>query len=191
VGLIEIKNSLTVLDAFYQSDGHVGKLVFLGEGTMRPTLTQKIASLGLQKRVKLTGMVPRDEVFQYFALADLFVSASRGEGLPVAVMEAMACRRPVILSDIAPHREIVKDVDFIPLINPDNVAGFASAIKKYREMSVSERATLGEKCRKLIEEQFSLPVMHSGYAAIYSEITGNNILTSQAQRSDLNQKYIA
>jgi glycosyltransferase involved in cell wall biosynthesis len=130
-------------------------------------------------------------VFQYFALADLFVSASRGEGFPVAVMEAMACRRPVILSDIAPHREIVKDVDFIPLINPDNVAGFASAIKKYREMSVSERATLGEKCRKLIEEQFSLPVMHAGYAAIYSEITGNNVLTSQAQRSDLNQKYIA
>src|SRR6185503_14132189 len=189
VGLIEIKNSLTVLDAFYQSDGHVGKLVFLGEGTMRSILTQKIASLGLQKRVKLTGMVPRDEVFQYFALADLFVSASRGEGLPVAVMEAMACRRPVILSDIAPHREIVKDVDFIPLINPDNVVGFASAIKKYREMSISERTTLGEKCRKLIEEQFSLPVMHSGYAAIYSEITGNNILTSQAQRSDLNQKY--
>jgi len=191
VGLIEIKNPLTVLDAFYQSDSHASKLVFLGEGTMRPTLTKKIASLGLQEQVELTGMVPRDNVFQYFALADLFVSTSRGEGLPVAVMEAMACRRPVILSDIAPHREIVKDVDFIPLINPDDVAGFASAIKKYREMSFSERAALGEKCRKLIEEQFSLPVMHAGYAAIYSEITGNHILTSPAQRNDLNQKYIA
>ena len=191
VGLIEIKNPLTVLDAFYQSGDHAGKLVFLGEGTMRPNLTQKISSLGLQKQVELTGMVPRDQVFQYFALADLFVSASRGEGLPVAVMEAMACRRPVVLSDIAPHREIVKDVDFIPLINPDDVAGFASVIKRYREMPVFERAALGEKCRKLIEEQFSLPVMHAGYAAIYSEITGNQILASQAPRSDLNQKYIA
>jgi glycosyltransferase involved in cell wall biosynthesis len=191
VGMIEIKNPLSVLDAFYQSDDRTGKLVFLGEGTMRSKLTQKIASLDLQKQVELTGMVPRDNVFQYFALADLFVSASRGEGLPVAVMEAMACRRPVILSDIAPHREIVKDVGFIPLINPDDVAGFASAIKKYREMSLSERSALGEKCRKLIEEQFSLPVMHAGYAAIYSEITGNHILTSQAQRNDLNQKYIA
>lgn len=191
VGMIEIKNPLAVLDAFYQADSHASKLVFLGDGTMRPKLTQKIASLGLQKQVELTGMVPRDKVFQYFALADLFVSASRGEGLPVAVMEAMACRRPVILSDIAPHREIVKDVDFIPLINADDVAGFASEIKKYREMSLSERATLGEKCRKLIEEQFSLPVMHGGYAVIYSEITGNHILTSQTRRNDLNQKYIA
>jgi hypothetical protein len=33
--------------------------------------------------------------------------------------------------------------------------------------------------------------MHAGYAEIYSEITGNHIMVSQAQRSDLNQKYIA
>ena len=191
VGLIEIKNPLTVLDAFYQSDGHTGKLVFLGEGIMRSKLSQRIAHLGLQKQVELKGMVPRDQVFQYFSRADLFVSASRGEGLPVAVMEAMACRRPVVLSDIAPHREIVKDVDFIPLINPDDVTGFASTIKKYKEMTALERSVLGEKCRKLIEEQFSLPVMHAGYAEIYSEITGNHIMVSQAQRSDLNQKYIA
>lgn len=191
VGLIEIKNPLTVLDAFNQSDGHTGQLVFLGEGIMRSKLSQRIVSLGLQKQVELTGMVPRDQVFQYFSRADLFVSASRGEGLPVAVMEAMACRRPVVLSNIAPHFEIVKDVDFIPLINPDDVTGFASAIKRYREMTAPERTVLGEKCRKLIEEQFSLPVMHAGYAAIYSEITGNHIMISQAQRSDLNQKYIA
>ncbi|MDQ3004762.1 MAG: glycosyltransferase family 4 protein [Chloroflexota bacterium] len=191
VGLIEIKNPLAVLDAFNQSDGHTGKLVFLGEGIMRSKLSQRIVSLELQKQVELTGMVPRDQVFQYFSRADLFVSASRGEGLPVAVMEAMACRRPVVLSDIAPHLEIVRDVDFIPLINPDDVTGFASAIKRYREMTALERIVLGEKCRQLIEEQFSLPVMHAGYAAIYSEITGNHILISQAQRSDLNQKYIA
>ena len=192
VGLIEIKNPLTVLDAFNQSDGHTaGKLVFLGEGIMRSKLSQRIASLELQKQVELTGMVPRDQVFQYFLLADLFVSASRGEGLPVAVMEAMACCRPVVLSDIAPHREIVKDVDFIPLINPDDVTGFANAIKRYREMTALERTVLGEKCRKLIEEQFSLPVMHAGYAAIYSEITGHHIMISQVQRSDLNQKYVA
>ena len=109
----------------------------------------------------------------------------------MAVMEAMACRRPVVLSDIAPHREIVKDVDFIPLINPDDVTGFASTIKRYREMTALERTVLGEKCRKLIEEQFSLPVMHAGYAAIYSEITGHHIMISKAQRSDLNQKYVA
>jgi len=178
VGLIEIKNPLTVLDAFVQSGNHDGKLLFLGEGILRPSLTQKIASSGMQKQVELTGMIPRDKVFEYFALSDVFVSASRGEGLPVAVLEAMACRRPVILSDIPPHREIAKDVDFIPLIKPDDVTGFARAIKMYREMSSAERVTLGEKCRKLVEDQFSLPVMHGGYAKIYAQITGNHVISS-------------
>lgn len=191
VGLIEIKNPFTVLDAFHQSGSHDSKLYFLGEGILRPGLTQKIASLGLQEQAKLTGMIPRDKVFEYFSMSDVFVSASRGEGLPVAVLEAMACHRPVILSDISPHREIVKDVDFIPLIPPDDAAGFARAMKKYQEMSPSERAAIGEKCRKIVEDRFSLPAMHAGYAQIYSQITGNHVASPWTPRGDLNQKYVA
>jgi len=117
-------------------------------------------------------LIERDNVFEYFKRADLFVSASWGEGLPVAVLEAMACRRPVILSDIPPHREIAEGVDFIPLIKPDDIAGFAREIKKFREMSASERAVVGQNCRKLIEQRFSLPAMHAGYDEIYAQISG-------------------
>ena len=172
VGLIKIKNPITVLDASYQDNDRNTKLIFLGEGSLRPLLTEKIERLGLQQQVQLMGMVARDKVFEYFSLADLFVSASWGEGLPVAVMEAMACGRPVVLSDIPPHREIVEGIDFIPLIKPDDVAGFAQEIKKFREMSVSERTVIGQKCRKLIEERFSLPIMHAGYKEVYAKITG-------------------
>ena len=172
VGLIKIKNSITVLDASYQDNDRNTKLIFLGEGSLRPLLTEKIERLGLQQQVQLMGMVARDKVFEYFVLADLFVSASWGEGLPVAVMEAMACGRPVVLSDIPPHREIVEGIDFIPLIKPDDVAGFAQEIKKFREMSVSERTVIGQKCRKLIEERFSLPIMHAAYKEVYAKITG-------------------
>ena len=173
VGLIKIKNAVTILDATFKPNDQDSKLVVLGEGNLRPVLTQKIEKSGLQEQVQLTGMVARDKVFEYFTLADLFVSASWGEGLPVAVMEAMACGRPVVLSDIPPHREIAEGVDFIPLIKPDDTAGFAREIKKFREMSVSERTMIGQKCRKLVEERFGLPTMHSGYAEIYAKITGN------------------
>jgi glycosyltransferase involved in cell wall biosynthesis len=82
----------------------------------------------------------------------------------------MACRCPVILSDIPPHREIAEGVDFIPLIQPDDVAGFAREIRRFREMSPVERAGIGGKCRKLVEEQFSLEAMHTGYEVIYTQI---------------------
>lgn len=175
VGLIKIKNPITVLDATYQYNDQDTKLTFLGEGSLRPVLMQKVERLGLQQQVQLTGMVARDKVFEYFTSADLFVSASWGEGLPVAVMEAMACGRPVVLSDIPPHREIAEGMDFIPLIRPDDVTGFAQEIRKFKEMAVSERTVIGQKCRKLIEERFSLPVMHAGYQEIYAKITGTQV----------------
>jgi len=175
VGLIKMKNPFTVLEAFRQCHDQASKLVFIGEGNLRPLLAQEVEKSGLQKQVRMTGLIERDSVFEYFVQADLFVSASWGEGLPVAVLEAMACRRPVILSDIPPHREVAEGADFIPLIKPDDVAGFAREIRKFKEMSVSERAMIGQQCRKLVEERFSLPAMHAGYEEVYAQITGNHV----------------
>lgn len=175
VGLIEMKNPFTVLAAFRQNYDEVSDLIFLGEGYLRPSISQEIENSGLERAVKLKGMIARDRVFQHFATADLFVSTSWGEGLPVAVLEAMACRCPVVLSDIPPHREIAEGVDFIPLIHPDDVAGFAQAIKKFRDMPISERKVVGQKCRELVEKRFSLAAMHTGYREIYAQITDNQV----------------
>ena len=175
VGLIKMKNPFTVLEAFRQSDDQNSKLIFMGKGNLSPLLAEEIEKFGLQNQVKLTGMIERDRVFEYFAQADLFISVSWGEGLPVAVLEAMSCRCPVILSDIPPHREIAEGIDFIPLIEPGDVARLGREIKKFREMSISERKAIGQKCRHLIEARFSLPTMHAKYAEVYTQITGNQV----------------
>ncbi len=176
VGLIQIKNPLTMLEAFRQSHNQVSKLVVLGQGNQKPLVDATAKESGLQERVEMTGLISRDKVFEHYTAADLFVSASRGEGLPVAVLEAMACHCPVILSDIPPHREIADGIDFIPLIEPDDAEGFARQIERIREMSNSDRAELGQKCRDLVEERFSLHVMHQGYQKIYGQITDNQLL---------------
>ena len=191
VGLIEIKNPLTVLEAFRQVGSKVARIFFLSDGILRNKLTEKITEAGLDKQAKLTGMVPRDKVFEYFSMADVFLSASRGEGLPVAVLEAMACQRPVILSDIPPHREIATNVDFIPLLNSEDASGFADAIRKFQTMTPDQRMEIGEKCRKIVEDRFSLPAMHAGYARIYSQITGTPVEVPWSLNQDLNQKYVS
>jgi glycosyltransferase involved in cell wall biosynthesis len=172
--LIPIKNPLCVLSAFQQSADQASRLVFIGEGRLRGSLMKAIKNHDLAGQVELTGLVPRDQVFESLSKADVVISASRGEGLPNAVIEAMACGRPVILSDIAPHREIADGANFIPLIPPDDVAGFTREMQRYKQMSAAARAEIGEKCRKLIEKRFSLATMQSRYEEVFAQVIGSN-----------------
>ena len=170
VGMIPIKNPTTLFQAFCQAGVANGRLVVMGDGNLRPVLQQEAERQGLQERVNLTGMIPRDQVFKNFLQSDVYVSASHGEGLPVAVLEAMACARPVVLSDIPPHREIAQGFDFIPLVAMDDAAGFAREIQRFSEMSASQRVEIGKRCRKIVEDRFSLPAMHANYRDVYQDL---------------------
>jgi glycosyltransferase involved in cell wall biosynthesis len=182
VGLIKIKGPFTVLEAFRQCADPASRVVFMGEGHLRPLLAAEAEESGLQEQVQLTGLIPRDSVFEQLAQADLFISASRGEGLPVAVLEAMACSCPVLLSDIPPHREIAEGVDWIPLVQPDDVTGFAREIARFRDMSPEQRAGIGRKCRERVEERFSLRAMHAGYMQVYAQIANGRVPLSKDTR---------
>jgi len=168
--LIKVKNPFAALSAFQQTADPTSRLTFIGEGSMRDALAAAARARGLGSRVELAGLVQRERVYQRLLEADLFISTSYVEGLPVAVIEAMACRRPVVLSDIPPHREIAAGADFIPLVQPDDAAGFTRAIDRFRAMPAAERAQIGEKCRAIAVERFSLAAMHSGYESVYDQV---------------------
>jgi glycosyltransferase involved in cell wall biosynthesis len=168
--LIERKDPQCVLDAFAAADDRQSRLVFVGAGHLRERLTGQIRARGIADRVEFTGLVPRETVYEHLSRAHVFVSASRGEGLPVAVLEAMACRCPVVLSDIPPHREIAAGTDFIRLVPPGDVDAFAREVKKFRAMSPDERMAIGQKCREVAECRFSLRAMHAGYENVYTQV---------------------
>lgn len=170
VRLEKVKDPATLLDAFAQSADVDSRLVYVGVGVLKSALLARAVALGLEDRIQFTGLIHRNEVFVRCASADLFVSTSHGEGLPVAVMEAMAARCPMILSDIPPHREVADGADFIPLIAPSDVAGFASEIQRYREMSRDERLEIGRRCRDHVTDRFALPIMHAGTDSVYREL---------------------
>lgn len=168
--LVGIKNPFAVLRAFQQGADKACRLIYMGDGPLRQSLISSSQEDDNQGRIEFTGLIPREKVFENLLNADLFVSTSRGEGLPVSVLEAMACRCPVLLSDIPPHREIVGGLEFIPLVKPDDIAGFAREIQKFGKMPLSERKSLGQACRRVIEERFSLPAMHAAYEEVYSQV---------------------
>lgn len=168
--LIKIKNPLTVLNAFRQAAIQPSRLVFIGDGDLKESLQAKIREWNLEQQVELTGLIPRNDVYMALAQGDVFVSTSYGEGLPIAALEAMACRCPVVLSDIQPHREIVTGTDFIPLLDADDAEGFAREIGRLQTMSAEERTAVGEQCRAWVEEHFSLTAMHKRYIDLYERL---------------------
>lgn len=165
--LIARKNPLMLMRAFERSQDPAARLVYVGDGEDRARLIDEANQLRMSARVMITGLVDRDDVYRHVAQADVCVSVSRAEGLPVAVLESMACGRPVILSDIPPHREIVGDVGFIPLVDVDDLDGLAHELRCFREMRSEERSDIGARCKALAENRFSLAAMQESYEAIY------------------------
>lgn len=170
--LIQVKNPLGALLAFYKCTNHQENvyLTFIGEGELEDCLKKEVNRLGIENKVNFTGLIPRERVYLYLSSADLFISTSVGEGLPIAVLEAMACRCPIILSNIPPHKEITKGMDIIPLVDPDNVDEFSNNIQIYIDMQPHERMEIGEKCRKQVEVNFRLDTMLEKYVDIYHEM---------------------
>jgi glycosyltransferase involved in cell wall biosynthesis len=75
-----------------------------GDGERRPVIAAELAELGAKGRVRLLGY--RSDIWSLLRAADVFWSTSEYEGLPNSVCEAMAAGCPVVLSDIAAHREL-------------------------------------------------------------------------------------
>lgn len=168
--LIPRKDPLTLLSAFRTACGPSDDLLFVGDGSQLTQVIDAAARSGVRDRVVVTGLVEREEVYRQVATSSVFVSTSRGEGLPVGVLEAMACGVPVVLSDIPSHREIAESVQFVPLVPPGAVHAFAAELKRFKEMSVDERAEIGRLCRDLVERRFSLEAMHRSYEGVYRAV---------------------
>lgn len=82
-------------------------LVLAGDGTLRSECEEMTRRLGLKNRVLFPGQV-RD-VPVWYAMADAVVSASRSEGLPFNIMEAMYAGLPVVASDVKGHQDLITD----------------------------------------------------------------------------------
>lgn len=167
--LISLKHPMTIAEAFAESSTSNDKLVFIGDGPLK----EPLQAFGdrVSGEICVEGVLPRDTVFRTLSSLDVFVSASDREGMPVAVLEAMACRVPVILSDIPPHRELASDCDFIPLVKVGDVKGLSRQISRFRKMAASDRRAVGEQCRRLAETRFSLRELHERYEKTFRSLT--------------------
>ena len=120
------------------------KYFICGEGELRQYLTDLIHQLGLKKQVRLLGY--RTDVSDLCRSSDLFVFPSRQEGLPVALMEAIASKTPVVCSRIRGNTDLVQEY----LIASDSVESLQNVLKPI----VIGRDKLQERTRDAVERNF-------------------------------------
>lgn len=117
------------------------KILLAGNGSLEQELRRQIRELGVEDSVRLLGY--RTDLEKVTPAADLVVSCSYREGLPLNILEAMLCRKPVVASVNRGHRELVRTGYNGYLVPPDSPAKYAKAIKKiYSSRKLAEQ--LGE-----------------------------------------------
>ena len=168
--LIGIKDPATVVAAFRRAARPDDQLVMVGDGELRESLELDVRMFPGVGGIFFTGLVPRDEVHETLHCADVFVSASTVEGLPVAVLEAMVCRCLVVLSDIPAHREIASRTSFVQLVAPGDEAGFSRAIERIAAMSPAARLRAGEELRSCAVRHYSVRRMSQAYGQVYASL---------------------
>jgi glycosyltransferase involved in cell wall biosynthesis len=98
------------------------RLFIVGWGALEDELSDAVDDHGLSVNVTVTGRVPPADIHEYYALANVFVSSSRIEGLPIATLEAMAANLPVVATDIPGMRGVIED-GTTGLLTPPNAPG--------------------------------------------------------------------
>jgi phosphatidyl-myo-inositol dimannoside synthase len=102
-------------------DAHV-RLRIIGEGRLRPALQQQADTLGLVQAAEFTGQLDRAGVRRALDAADLFVLPSLTEGLPRALLEAMARGLPAVASDVGGVPELLAPEYLVPPGSPQPLA---------------------------------------------------------------------
>ena len=140
-------------------------LQIVGEGTDRASLQELIKHLNLERRIELVGRVSQNELPQRYSSCDIYVSSSFLEALPVPPFEAMGCGKPLLLSDIPAHNEIISasggGLTF-------SLAGGQDLINKLQAV-YNDRDRFGSNARKFAEK-YDWSIVCEKVAEVYEQV---------------------
>jgi glycosyltransferase involved in cell wall biosynthesis len=154
------------------------EIVLLGDGPLRFVLEKQIAEYGLNKIVRITGWMPGSTIRKEIELSRALVLPSFAEGLPVAIMEAMALERPVISTHVAGIPELVVDGKTGWLVPAGDAMSLAGAMQDVLHMPDRQLQRMGKLGRERVlarhdieQEASKLASLLSGNSTVSASIT--------------------
>jgi glycosyltransferase involved in cell wall biosynthesis len=142
------------------------KFVVAGDGPDRAELDALLDKLCIRDHVRMLGRC--DDMPALYASLDIMVSASRREGLPIALLEGMASRLPLVATAVGEVPTIVQDGRTGVLVPVEDPESMAAAIIELL-LNPAKREQLGSAARQLVENEFSAERMTAEYLRVYEE----------------------
>lgn len=144
------------------------KLAIAGDGDLE-TITSLIEQNDIKQFVEILGWIDPDRRALELARASIFVLPSYNEGLPMAMLEAMAAGKAIVVTPVGGIPETVTDNFNGLLVPPADAVALSTAIQKLLT-NRALRESLGRNARQTIESNHSTDIVVSKLTAIYSEI---------------------
>jgi glycosyltransferase involved in cell wall biosynthesis len=147
-------------------------LIMAGNGSQASLLRNIFDRGGVMERVLLPGQVSQSDLPRYYQMADLYISASHIDGSSVSLMEALACGRPVLVSDIPGNREWVEpgvngwwfiDGDVEDLVNK-----ILLAAEQRQDLPAKSKAAR-QLAEELADWDRNFPMLLDAYESVLSE----------------------
>src|SRR4029077_15439339 len=170
--LAPLKDHCTLLQAVSLVRTHHPdvRLWIVGDGPLEPSLRKLSDELGLNECVTFFG--EQADVSPFLLAADLFVSSSVTEGLPVSLLEAMSVGLPALVTDVGGMSEIARlsgAVTLVPSSDPEGMAGaLCSAVARRQELP-----KMGKLASHCYEQYFRPERMLDDYLTLYNRGTSH------------------
>jgi glycosyltransferase involved in cell wall biosynthesis len=148
--------------------GFEAEMLVVGEGSLRESLQQLAARLGIADRVQFSGLVPNVPEFLRSVAISVLPSLA-AEGLPLTILEAMATGLPVVATDVAGAGEVIEDGVSGLLVPPGDEQALADALARLAADDAL-RARMGSTAVAVVQERFSFETIAHRMEAVYQEV---------------------
>ncbi len=168
-GLTKTKNQIALLDVL-NSTALDAELIFLGDGINKKYLIDFSKNISNSVKIDFKGLISRDSTIEHMLEADIFISLSKGEGLPIAVLEAMYSGCFMVLSTIPPHQEVSPPSErclFVDRTNKGEIVNALNYVSNHIEKIQGER----EISKDYAISKFGMKNMLANYREVYDSIS--------------------
>lgn len=126
------------------------KLILVGTGSQKQEIKERIEKLGLKDKVLHFENIPDKKMFQLYTLADISVTPTLYEGLPLVILEAMATEKTIVASDVSEVPQVVKNKENGFLVPPASPKAIADAVIKIYDKNLFEK--MGRKSKEIAKD---------------------------------------